>query len=893
MTPHVPPGPWERLLEVLLPVWDRRELLLDLRERFAGRAEVDPGRARMWYRWQVVRAIGPALALRARSRRGHRRGAGAGSGPWLRGLTRDIRLGARGLLARPSFAVVSILTLAVGIGASTALFSVVDPLLLKPLPYPDSDRLFVLWNRSPATDVAKDWHAPAHYRAFRDRLGSLEHLTLYGGGRVTARGEDGPPQFWEMVQTTSGLMRLLGTRAARGRVLQPEDDAAGAGLVAVLSHDIWVDEFGRDENIVGRTIAVGSATARVIGVIDPGSRIIPEALATVGAVSGVDVLLNLELDPDFLSNTGSWNWNVVGRLRGDRTRAQLDAELEGLMTSGFIDEFDIDDDRFAVYAVRVFDEIVGPLRPMALALLAGVGLVLLISCGNVAMLLLARGSARAGEVAVRRALGASRARVVRQLLAEGLVISAVAGALGVALARGLVRGLHMLDPTELPRLGEVALDLRAVTFAVAASLATTIVFALLPALRATAPDGVAGLRAGTRGGSTRGSGLRAVLSPGSVIAQAQIAFSLTLIVAASLLARSYAAVWRQDPGFDRESVVTVRMDLGPSGPERDDRWSHVSELLAALERIPGVSTAGVSNQIPLGASIAWGGAALAGVTEPVTAEFRAVTPGYFEAMGIEVLEGRSFEDADMLPGVEVAIVDQALVDRYWRGWNPIGLTAGLGTDSMTVVGVVRTIRQYRLDEESPRVFIYYPYVEAPTRSFYVAARTTLPPQDVVSAVRSTIRDVSASAVLEDIRPIGSLVSDALATRRAGAVLMVAFGSIATFLAVMGTYGLVSFRVASARRELGLRMALGAAPGRLVRAVARFAVSLVVVGAVMGVPLALGGARLLAGQLFEVGSADPASFALAALLTGGVAVLAAVIPARRAARVDPARVFRSE
>lgn len=898
MSSETPPTPTpprfpERLLGRMLPGPVRAEVLADLRERYAIRVEAD-GSPRRWYWWQAFRAIVPAVRLRF-GRGGVRSHEGPSDGrrrPFRGGLG-DLRLGLRGLRRRPGFAVLTTTTLAVGIGAATAMFSVVDPLLLRPLPYPHSDRLVALWNRSPGSDVEKDWHAPAHFRAFRERLTSLEDLTLFGGGQALAGAEDAPAEFWDAVQTTSGLMPLFGVRAIRGRVLQPADDEAGAETVALLSYDTWTERFGADENIVGKTVRVGAANPTVIGVIDPRTRILPEALSTVGAVSDVDVFMNITLDPEFLSNTGSWNYNVLGRLRDGVGFRQLDAELDKLVASGFIDEFGIDDDRFAVYAVSLLDEIVGGLRPLALALLAGVGLVLLVSCGNVALLLLARGSARVQEMSVRRALGASRGRVARQLLAESVVIAATGGLFGIGFAWALVRGLRVLGPIHLPRLAEVGMDLRVVLFGLSASLLTAFVFGAPPALRATGTRSLASLRGASRGGSVRGSGFRGVFTPGSAIAQAQIAFSLTLIVSAALLTRSYSAVLDQDPGFDRESVLTLHMDLGPSGPARSDRWSYVSDLLARIETLPGVVSAGVTNTIPLGSEVAWGGAGLAGTVEPVTAEFRAATPGYFDAMGIPLLNGRGFEAADMSEDANVAIVDRALVERYWPDRDPIGRTVGFGTDSLLVIGVVGTVRQYRLDEESPRVFIYYPYGVVPLRDFYVAVRTTLPPARLAPALRSTILEVASTAALEKARPLSVLVSESLATRRAGAVLMVAFGLVATFLALMGTYGLVSFRVAAARREIGLRMALGAAPGQVIRSVARFGASLAVIGAAVGVPLAFGAARLLAGQLFGVTAGDPISFVLGAIILGAVSILAAALPARRAARVDPALVFRTE
>lgn len=878
---------WFRLLSTIYPPSDDAELsgerLTFLRARFR-RASESGTRRRFW-----LDLLGDTAIALPTAWGGH---LWTETTSMLRITLNDLRLGARALLRRPALAATAIVTLGIGIGASTALFSVVNGVLLRPLPYPDSDRFVTLWNRTPENGVDKDWFAPAHLTFLRENVSSLENLTLFSGGEAASVLDADETVYIRYVQTTPGFMDLIGARAGMGRVLQPADAQAGADAVAVLTHEGWMQRFAGDPDVVGRSIRIGGLPLVIVGVLAEDVRVVPESVPTVGTIRGLDILINQREAPEFLSQTDLWNYNIVGHLAEGVTAAQAEAEIERLLPD-FRSAFGIPESSFDITVTRVLDDIVAGMRGIIGALFAASGLVLLIACGNVAILLLAGGERRTMEFGVRRALGAGGGRLRSQLIGEQLLVAVPAALVGIGLAHVGLRVLVQNAPLGLPRVNEIGIDLGALAFSVGLCVAVTLLIGLFPALRAQRVQPNAALRGGGRGRVDRGGSLRARPSIGTGMSVFQIALTIVVLIGAGLMLRSYSTLLREDPGFSTSGVLTMRVGLGISPPPAAERWPAVSSMLERVEAIPGVQAAGISNLIPLGSSVAWGGIDVEGQEpESVVAELRAISPGYFEAMGIDVQAGRLFDSGEMAGQSSAAMVDQELVDRYWENEDGTGrLIGAFGNDSLRVVGVVGNVRQYRLDEPSSRTFLYVPYGVFPMSNFYLAARTEGEVAGVMGAVQQTVLDALPGSALRDIQPVEARMSTALASRRYGVALITLFASIAVFLAGTGTYALLAFRIAAAHREIGLRAALGANRARLAGTVCRFGASLGIGGLVFGLPAAFVAGRLIESQLYGVRPADPTTFLLAVVGTLLLALISAGVPALRAAATDPAEALR--
>jgi predicted permease len=807
----------------------------------------------------------------------------------------------RAVAAVPGVAAAAILSLALGIGANTAIFSVASPLLLRPLPYAAAERLVILWNRSPGLGILEDWFSTAQFVDIRGS-GAFADVALAIGGNenVTAGGE---PERIGTIRVSSNLLPMLGVRPALGRLFTPDEDQGTASSTAILSHGTWMRRYGGDPAALGRSLIVNGAAHRIVGILPADFSLPREVLPTLGGAEQAELLLPLPLAPDAPSIRTHEDYNVLARLGPGTTIAAAQARMDALTARLRRAHPAIypANGRLTFGVVPLAEQVVGDVRRPLWILLGAVGLVLLIACANVAHLLLARALDRGREMAVRAAIGASRGRLLGQLLCEALLLSAAGGLLGLAVAAIGIRGLGALGRGSVPRIDAIGLDLHVLAFTAAISIASGLLFGLAPAWRLARLDLTPHLKDAGRGASGTGSlwrhghGLRRLLVAG------EIALALMLLCGAVLVVRSVGRLAAVPPGFDPSGTLTFELTLqGERYAKGADRQLAYREILTRLDALPGVDTAGAVSALPLSQMFAWGpitveGRARAPGEAFINADMRFVAGAYFEAMRIPLVEGRLFTDADRRPGPLVTLVDTQMAADLWPGQSPIGrrVRLGFGDDPeapwITVVGVVGRVKQYALDGDS-RIAMYFPHAQFPTAAMNVVLRGAVDPGALATAARQTLRRFDANLPMYRLRTMAARVDESLARRRFLMVLLSLFAGLALVLATIGTYGVLSCLVAQGRRELAIRMALGATAGDVLRLVAGHALTT----AAAGIAIGLAGTWLIAGvlqtQLFEVGATDPLTWSAAAGTLALVSVAAAVRPALRAARIDPVRAL---
>ncbi|HEX8720563.1 MAG TPA: ABC transporter permease [Pyrinomonadaceae bacterium] len=811
-------------------------------------------------------------------------------------LWQDVRYGARMLRKRPGFSAVAVLTLALGIGANTAIFSVVNGLLLRPLPYADSERLAIIWTHSPGANVAQDWPSPGQFSAVKSQAGAFEDLALAQGASYNLAGEGGAERVGT-VSVTSNMFALLGARPLLGRVFLPEEDAPGRPKTAVLSHGLWQRRFGADPSAVGRTLTLSGESYEVVGVMPPDFQLGYEVLPTVGAVQQADVLLPLPLGAEGMARQGDENYNVVARLKPGATFEQARTELD-LAARRLAQQFPetYPQSRAFSFSVRpLLEQVVGDVRPALLVLLGAVGFVLLIACANVANLLLARAAAREKEMAVRAAIGAGRWRIVRQLLTESLALSAVGGALGLLVAFWGLDALRALAPGNIPRLQNVALDGRVLLFTSAVTTLTGVLFGLVPALHGSRVNLGETLKEGGRGVAGGGQRLR------NALVVAEVALSLVLLVGAGLLIRSFMRVQQVEPGFDARGVASMRLSVGGTPYQGKPSSEFYRQLLERVRRLPGVESAGLATILPLGGGIGWGSITIEGYVpatgqEAIQADHRIAGAGYFETMRVPLRGGRYFDERDAEGSTPVAIVDETMARTYWPGVDPVGrrLKLGRGDDSpwLTVVGVVGGVKQYALDTDS-RVTVYLPHGQNPAGTMYLVARTAGDAVALAPALTREARAIEPNVAAFDVKTMEQRLSDSLARRRFAMLALGLFAVVSMLLAAVGVYGVMSYAVAQRTREIGVRVALGAGKMDVLGLVLRHGMTLALLGIGIGLAGAAAVTRVMGSLLFGVSATDPLTFAAIALLLAAAAFLACYLPARRATKVDPMVALRYE
>jgi putative ABC transport system permease protein len=804
-------------------------------------------------------------------------------------VLQDLRFAVRSFLRAPRFTVPAVLALALGIGSTSAIFSIVHGVLLKPLPYDDPDRIVVIWENNLKRSRARNVVAPANYAAWRERTRTLEHLGMVGPARLNVM-LDGRPEEVTGLFATSHVFPALGVQPAIGRAYTSSEDEEGRDRVVVLGYEFWRARFNGREDVLGSTFITNGITRTIVGVMPPG-------FTVVGQRANFLIPYGFTLER-LRSAPGRGSSHGLARLKDGVSFAQADAEMKALAAQ-LEKEAPQRNTGWSVTLVPVHEQVVDQIRPAVLVLAGAVGLVLLIACVNVANLLLARSTARERELGIRTALGAKRFRLVRQMLSESLLLGAAGGAAGLILAYAFHRGLLALvaDRIPVPRLEQVALDTTVLAFTVGLSLATGLVFGLVPAILASNSASESLHEGGRHGGGPKS---RRVLS---ALVVAEVALSLVLLVGAGLLVRSFMRLQEVDPGFRADGLLTARIQL-PAARYDDDRKAAAlfSDAVSRASTLPGVRSAAGISFLPLAGPGIGTSFYVADRPEPrpgefPTAEVRPVTPNFFETMGIPRLAGRDFQPSDTADSTLVAVISETLARRHLAGENPIGkqLHVNIGPRTgmrVEVVGVVRDIRFASLDAEL-RPTVYIPHTQLSIGLMTLVVRSEGDPLSQVGGITNVIRQIDPELPLADVRTMQDVVDLTTARQRTVAVLLTVFAVLALVLAGVGVYGVMAYSVARRTQEIGVRMALGATPQSVFRMVLGQALRLVAAGVVIGLFAAGALTRLLETLLFETEPIDVWTFATTAIVLVAVATLASYVPARRGTRIAPVEALRAE
>jgi predicted permease len=801
------------------------------------------------------------------------------------GLRQDLIQGLRVLRQSPAFSALVVFTLAIAIGAGTAIFSVVSGVLLRPLPLDRPDRLVRIWTRNAAAGLDhaavsvpdfEDWSKPNAFAA-----GMAAYTQLASGLTLTGAGD---PVRLNTTYVSSGFFETLGIHAERGRVFGPDEQRPGQDQVVVLSHGAWLRYFGGDPAIVGRSVLLDGRSFTVLGVLPAQVRFPDDT---------TEALAPLSLVPETaIPRLRFVRWlSVIARLRPGIGLQQAQSKMDAVARSLEAQYPDANAGWGLTTVAPLRETIVGDARRGLLILLGAVGLLLAIACVNVANLLLARTVVRQRELAVRAALGAGRARIVRQLLAESLVLSCCGGGLGILLAACCTDALVALSGRALPRAAEVTIDLRVLGFAVLLALLTGIAAGVIPALRGTEAGAMGALRESTSSMSRRSGRLR------DGLVAAEVALALVLVVGAGLLTKSFLRLAQVDPGFEAQHALVARFTIPMDRYPHERALALYDELIARVRQVPGVTAAGAIKEVPLRGSGELYSYSVPGRAEPRAgeeprADFSPVSPGYFRAMGIELLAGREIDDRDTEKSEYVVVINQAMSRAAFGGESPIGRAVNIGKNRLRIVGLVHDVHTDRLDA-APRPAMFVPQRQVLRAVVSLVARTQGDPAALLPAVREAIRGVDPALPLTELAPLTQVVADTVSAPRFLTILLAIFGGIALLLAVVGLYGVVATAVRQRRREIGIRLALGARPAAVVRRTLSRSMVPVAIGLAMGLGAAGALTSLLGTVLYGVRSLDPPTFALGLILLCTVALLAAWLPARAAAGVDVIEVLREE
>jgi putative ABC transport system permease protein len=818
-----------------------------------------------------------------------RRAARVNRSEWWGGLWQDVRYAARGLRARPGFATIVLVTLALGIGANTAIFTVVDAALLRSLPYPEPDRLVHLWESS-ATGTDRNEASYPDFLDWQRGQSVFAALAGYQTNGVALTGRD-VPLMLAVTYVTPGFFGVLRVRALLGRTFQEGQDRI-ADRVAVMGHGLWQREFGGDRRVVGRTITLGGTPHTVVGVLPPDFHF--------ARSHGGDLWVLTDLSRPYMTRRGTHWLNTIGRLKGGVTLPQAHAAMSAVARGIAERHPDTHTGRSAV-VVPLREEFVKGIRPLLLVLLSAVGLVLLVACANVAGLLMARATTRQQEFAVRAALGAGRARIIQQLLTESVLLAVLGGALGLLVAhagvRVLVNALPESQRLAMPYLAHVGVDVRVLGYALLVALVTGAVFGLIPAVPASRPALAPTLKAGAR---TTRPGRRHTTRNTLVVGE--FALTLVLLVGAGLLTQSLMRLLRVDPGFRPERVLTAVIAL-PETKYRDSTSvrAFFGEFATRVEALPGVAAVGLTSRLPLdwGNSLSYvvGGRPLPRPGERPGASIREVSTGYFETMGIPLIVGRDFTEQDGPNARRVLIVNQAVAARHFGAKSALGERIAFDLEGRgpfySIVGVVGNVPIAQLDE-TPTPTIYFPHQQWGDNGMFLVARTASDPANLASAVRGVMRsldpDLPVALVSTMERNIAN--SQSVFMRRYSMLLVGGFALLALVLSIVGIYGVISFGVVQRTQELGVRVALGAQRRDIIVMILRDGTLLAAAGIVIGSVAALWLTRFLRSLLFAIEATDPLTYVAVALLLASVALVASYLPARRATRVDPLIALRA-
>ncbi|HVM76238.1 MAG TPA: ABC transporter permease [Candidatus Saccharimonadales bacterium] len=820
-------------------------------------------------------------------------------------LRQDLKIARRNFGRSPGFVAAAILSLAIGIGANTSIFSVTNALLLRPLPFPDSDRLVILWNRSPGLNITQDWFSTAQYFDIKRNHTGFEQVAIAIGGNENLTG-DGPPARIGLVKLSSNLLPMLGARTVLGRLFTPDEDSPGQPATALLTYGTWARRYGRNPNILGQTLRVNGKALIVVGVLAQDFSIQHEVLPTLGGPDLAEIVVPLPLAAGAADDRDHEDYNIVARLKRGVSVQQAQAEMDTLTARLREQHPDVYPPNggltFGIFPL--LEQVVGDVRRPLLILNGAVAFVLLIACANVASLLLSRAVARQKEMAVRAALGASRRRIIQQLLTESVLLAVSAAGVGVVLSFSAVSALHYLGTRSVPRLASISVDARVLFFTLFVSFFAGILFGLAPALRVSRLDLHDQLTDSARGMS----GANAVWGSGNhlrrVIVVAELALSLMLLVGAGLLIRSFARLQDVAPGFNPHKVLTFGITLrGQNYTSKEIAFNTYRELWNRFEHIPGVSAAGGVTALPLSEHWSWGPINVEGRIPLagenfINADERVVAGHYFEAMQIPLIHGRLFDPTiDRLDKPPVILVDEFMANELWPGQDPVGKRIRNGglhsTDPwMTVIGVVGRVKQYTLDSDG-RIAFYLSHTQFPVRELFTVLRSDGAPVSLANSTREAVRATDPDLPLYDIRTMDDRVSESLARRRFSMVLLVVFAAFSLILASIGIHGLMSYLVTRGTHEIGIRMALGATQQKILAMVVARGMALAVTGVAIGLFASFLLTRVLESQLYGVSATDPLTFIAIPSILLLVALAAVVIPAWRASRTDPMLCLRSE
>jgi putative ABC transport system permease protein len=820
-------------------------------------------------------------------------------GATMRGvLWQDVRYAVRTLRKNPGFTSVVVLTLALGIGATTAIFSVLDGVLIRPLPYPDIERIITVTERTTAGgSMSVSWH---DFQDWRDQNQVFEHLGVYRPTSTTLTGADQPERLIAALASAE-MFGAIGVPPLAGRVFGAAEDRAGTALVAVVSERLWRSRFGADAGLVGRAIALNGQPHTVIGIM-PAAMRFPSRLTDVWLPLGPAV-------PTFPPRGAHPGLTAVGKMKPGITLPQAIADMDTIALR-LAQQYPDSNKNTRVAMVSYYEQVVRNIRPALLTLISAVGFVLLIACANLANLMLSKAEGRHREIAIRAALGAERKRIVQQLLVESLLLAAAGGALGALLASWAVKAFVASQPTTVPRIDLLAVDGRVLAFTAAISILTGIVFGLAPALRASSLDLLTQLKDSARGFTVTSQRLR------STLVVTEVAMTIVLLIGAGLMVRSFARLISVDLGFNPERVVTVRLNLPDAKyPERTTWTNFHRDLLRRVAALPGVDSVAVNSAVPLEgggseAPVIAEGDPMPSAERPATPTlFQTTSPDYFRAMGIQLVKGRTFTERDTADTTPVVVVDESLVRKLFPQADPIGKRIafefrGHGAADQQpswreIVGVVRHVRHYGIAGEPPFVQLYTPLEQLPQYmlprgpAMALFVRTALQPDLLAASIRREIAAIDPDIPIFGLQTMEQYLSQNTEQPRLTVTLLTGFGALALMLAIVGIYGVLSYTVSTRTQEIGIRLALGATRGDVMRQVVGHGMTLSGIGAVVGVAAAWGITQSMRALLYDLSPHDPATYVWIVAGVAAVALVASYLPARRATRVDPLLALRAE
>jgi putative ABC transport system permease protein len=808
----------------------------------------------------------------------------AGSG--LESFMMDVRYGMRSLLKKPGFTLTAVIALALGIGANTAIFSVINGVLLRSLAYANPEKIVMLWERSANSTNARNVVSPANFLDWRKQSTSFEHMAAAMDQRVNLTGGGGEPEEIKVQLVSQPFFAALGVQPTLGRSFTAEEDREGNHFVIVLSNELWRTRFGADPAIVGKQATINGRQRTILGVMPPGFHFLDNQTRA---------WVPLALDPavNYRETSGRF-LRVVARLKPGVSVQQAQSELTGIAR-----QLELAHAKFntgwSVNIVPMHEQVVGEIRPILVVLLAAVAFVLLIACANVANLLLSRAASRQRELALRAALGASRRRLVRQMLTESVLLAVMGGIVGVCLAYWGIQLLIGFGPDNIPRLNEISLDPRVLAFTFGVSLLTGVLFGLVPALQASRPDLNDALKEGSRGSTGgRSRTLR------NVFVVAEVALALVLLIGAGLMIRSFMRLQSVETGFNPENVLTMRVQLpGRKYAEPHQKTDFFKQAEARIAAIPGVQAVGSISYLPLTGPAARDGFKIIGQPDPAPGqeppcEVRVVTPTYFQAMGIPLLRGRLLDERD---GKEprVLLINEALAKKHFPNEDPIGKRISVtwfDGEVDEIIGVVGDIREGALDKE-PEPAIYWPHPREPYSGMALVVRTVGDAAYFATAVQKEIRAIDPDQPVADVRTMKQVISKSIARPRFNTLLLAIFAGVALVLASVGLYGVMNYSATQRTHEVGIRMALGATRADIMRLVVGNGMLLTMIGIGIGVVASIGLTRVMQTFLFGIGATDAVTFIAVSALLIIVALIANYVPARKATRVNPVIALRYE